>query len=324
MRYDPEFFADEVVLVTGGTGSFGETIVNRLLRTKAREIRVFSRDEQKHVALQRKLAPDSRLKFIVGDCRDEARVREVVRGATLVFHAAAIKHVHLTEMHPKEAVKTNILGAAVVTSEAERAGVKRCVAISTDKAVQPVNVMGMTKALQERIVAMAATPNFVSGCVRYGNVLASNGSVVPFFRDLLQKGIRKLPITHPDMTRFMLTLDEGVDLALFAMMSINPGEIVVYERPAFLVKDLAEVMLQEFGGGEIDVVGIRPGEKLHEVLVSEDEARRCTKRGSFTVIRPYSNEDERFGAGTGALSSEFAPRMSHAEIRTLLKENGML
>jgi len=324
MRYDPNWFAGLTVAVTGGTGSFGELIVRKLLSTQVAQVRVFSRDEQKHVALQRKLGPEDRLKFVVGDVRDVQRLHEVFDGASIVFHAAAIKHVHLTELHPMEAVKTNVIGASNVVNACRTMGVLRCVAISTDKAVQPVNVMGMSKALQERIVSTASGPGFVAGCVRYGNVLGSNGSVVPYFRTLLDSGVTTLPITHPDMTRFMLTLDEGVDMALFAMSSVEAGEIVVLERPSFLVKDLAEVMLEKYGGGNLRDMGIRPGEKLHEILVSEEEGRRVVRRGEFTVVRPYTSENERFGLGVGEVSSEKVRRMTKDELRTMLSDGGFL
>lgn len=319
-----KFFDDRIVFVTGGTGSFGKAIVTRLLQSKVAEVRVFSRDEQKHVALQREFT-DPRLKFMVGDVRDPSRLALAMRGSELVFNAAAIKHVHFTEMHPYEAVLTNIVGAYNVLRAAMDNKVSRLVTISTDKAVQPVNVMGMTKAIQERLItAYSGVGGLKTGCIRYGNVLASNGSVVPFFKSLLEKGERVLPVTDPKMTRYMLTLSEGIDLVLYACSTVEDGETMVMHRPAFRVVDLAEVMLEAYGGGEIRLTGIRPGEKIHETLLSSEEMRRATNDGDFYTVHRYKSENEVFEDVDRELRSDNAKLMTKDELGKLLKAEKLL
>jgi UDP-N-acetylglucosamine 4,6-dehydratase len=314
-----EFFRDRVVLVTGGTGSFGEAILSKLLRRPVAEVRVFSRDEQKHYRMRGKY-DDPRLRCLVGDIRDRDRVREVVRGTDIVFHAAALKHVPLTEEHPYEAVRTNLEGANHVIRACSDFGVERLVAISTDKAVEPVNVMGMTKAIQERLVTSASGGGrLVAGCVRFGNVLASNGSVLPYFQGLLDRGVRVLPLTAVEMTRFMMTLDEGADYALLACRLLEDGEIFVPTIPSFRVIDLAEVLLAATGGGRVEVVGIRPGEKLHETLLSREEACRAEERDGCFIVRRHRPCG---GPGPCAIAeyrSDTARRMSPAEIHSIIK-----
>jgi UDP-N-acetylglucosamine 4,6-dehydratase len=319
-----ESFADRTILITGGTGTFGEVILRRLLSSKARQIRVFGRDEQKHVRLQRAYT-DPRIVFLVGDVRDPARVAQAVRGVDTVFHAAALKHVHFTELHPQEAVRTNIEGAWNVGRACVEAGVRRLVAVSTDKAVQPVNVMGMTKALQERLIcSLSGEGGLKAGCVRYGNVLASNGSVVPYFDSLLRAGERTLPVTDPHMTRFMLTLTQSINLVFYASQMIEAGEIVVADLPAFRIIDLAEVMLEARGGGEVRIVGIRPGEKIHECLISNEEMRRAEKREGYYIIRRYDSPDRHYAAAEGDFSSGNTRLLSRDELREVLRQNEFL
>jgi FlaA1/EpsC-like NDP-sugar epimerase len=321
---DREFYQDRVVLVTGGTGSFGERLLGQLLQRPVGEVRVFSRDEQKHFALRGRY-DDPRLKCIVGDVRDDDRVREAVRGADFVLHAAAIKHVPLTEEHPYEAVRTNLEGANRVLRACVDFGVERVVAISSDKAVQPVNVMGMTKAIQERLVTSASGAGRLrAGCVRFGNVLASNGSVLPLYKGLLDRGVRSLPVTAVEMTRFIMTLDEGAEYALRACRLLEGGEVVVPALPAFRVVDLAEVLLAAYGGGRIEVIGIRPGEKLHENLISPEEVGRTEAWGGYFVVRRQRPCTD---SGTGEVSeyrSDTARRMSRAEIWSLLHSTGAI
>jgi FlaA1/EpsC-like NDP-sugar epimerase len=319
-----EQFRDAVVLVTGGTGSFGQAILRRLLSTPVREVRVFSRDEQKHVALHRQ-CEDNRVKFLVGDVRDPARLLQAARGASIVFHAAALKHVHFTEMHPYEAVRTNVEGAQNVIRACQEAGVRSLIAVSTDKAVQPVNVMGMTKAIQERLISAASADGTLrTGCVRYGNVLASNGSVAPYFRSLLRDGARVLPVTDERMTRFMLTLGDGIDLVLYAAKAASDGEIIVADLPAFRVIDLAEVMLEAHGGGRVQIAGIRPGEKLHESLISNEEMRRTERHEGYFVVRRHSNDNCQYSPVDGEYSSGSTRLMSREELRQVLIQEQLI
>jgi UDP-N-acetylglucosamine 4,6-dehydratase len=318
------------ILVTGGTGSFGHTLVDLCLRSsEAKEIVVYSRDEQKHVALRRQ-QPDRRLKLFLGDVRDLDRLRLAMRGVDLVFNAAAIKHVPLTEEHPMEAVGTNVVGAHNVCQAALEAGVQGLVSLSTDKAVEPVNVMGMTKAVQERIVASYAGHGMRVSVVRYGNVLASNGSVVPYFLQLLAGGAARIPVTDRRMTRFVLTLDQSVHLVLHALSRGADGEIYVLGLPAFKIWDVAEVLAEAASGPGrsvgVEEVGIRPGEKLHESLVSSEEMRRASNEGSFWRIERYHSGDERYTPAQEerSLTSDRAPQMSKQEIVTLLSEQRLL
>ena len=314
------------ILITGGTGSFGKTLVGLCLsQSAAREIMVFSRDEQKHVALRREFS-DPRLRLFVGDVRDLERVRQAMRGVELVFHAAAIKHVPLTEEHPFEAVQTNVLGCQNVLTAALEAGVEAVVTLSTDKAVEPVNVMGMSMALQERLTASFARKGTRVSIVRYGNVLASNGSVVPFFLQLVRRGESVLPVTDRRMTRFVLTLDESVGLVLHALSHGANGEIYVLDLPAFRIWDVAEVMAEATERVRVEEVGIRPGEKLHESLISAEEMRRATRQGPFWSIARYVSGEERFRPSQDEvpLRSDGVRQLQKDEIRSLLRAQGLL
>ncbi len=318
------------VLVTGGTGSFGRTLVELCLQqSEAREIVVFSRDEQKHVALRRELA-DDRLRLFVGDIRDVERLRLAMRGIDLVFNAAAIKHVPLTEQHPMEAVQTNILGCYNVCQTALEAGVEALVSLSTDKAVEPVNVMGMTKALHERVVASFAGQGLRVAIVRYGNVLASNGSVVPYFAQLINSGASELPVTDRRMTRFCLTLEESVHLVLHALTQGEDGSTYVLDLPAFRIWELAEVMAETGSWPDhlvrVRETGIRPGEKLHESLISAEEMRRTTREGAVFRIARYRSGDEKFAPARPekSLASDAVRLMTKPEIADLLSANGLL
>jgi len=325
-----EGLREKRVLVTGGTGSFGRTLVELCLKhSQAREIVVFSRDEQKHVAVRREFA-DGRLKLFVGDIRDVERLRLAMRGIDLVFNAAAIKHVPLTEQHPMEAVQTNILGCHNVCQAALEAGVEALVSLSTDKAVEPVNVMGMTKALHERVVASFAGQGMRVAIVRYGNVLASNGSVVPYFAQLIQSGALELPVTDRRMTRFCLSLQESVQLVLHALTRGEDGGTYVLDLPAFRIWDLAEVMAESGSRPDRPVrvreSGIRPGEKLHESLISTEEMRRATREGSVFRIARYRSGDETFAPARQekALTSDTVRLMTKPEIADLLRNNDLL
>jgi UDP-N-acetylglucosamine 4,6-dehydratase/5-epimerase len=254
------------ILVTGGTGSFGNRVAAHLLRQNPAQIRIYSRDEKKQWEMARQFPG---FRYIIGDVRDPGRLKEAMRGVDMVFHAAALKQVPSCEDYPWEAVKTNIAGSQNVCEAAIGAGVKRVVALSTDKAVKPVNAMGMSKAMMEKIVCsqnLFESPTVFS-CVRYGNVMGSRGSVIPLFRQLIDEG-KPLTITVPHMTRFMLTLDQSVDLVLHALTAAQGGEIFVRKAPA------------------CTVVGIRPGEKIHEVLVNEYEMLRMTEDSAYYTIHP--------------------------------------
>ena len=277
--------------VTGGTGSFGQFIVRRLLDVGAEEIRVMSRDEKKHYDMRHHYGNEPKLKFITGDIRDERRVRESMAGCQVVFQAAALKHVYNCEEHPYEAVMTNVIGTENVVSAALDLKVERLVTVSTDKAVKPVNVMGMTKAIQERLVIAAnrAARNdgtTVACCVRYGNVMSSRGSAIPFFRELAAAR-KPITITHPEMTRFLLTLNDAIDLVMYAVENMTGGETFIKKAPAVRIMDLARVIAKQIGAPfEAVIIGMLPGEKVHEILISEEELHRASDLGSYYVVRP--------------------------------------
>jgi UDP-N-acetylglucosamine 4,6-dehydratase/5-epimerase len=277
-----------VILITGGTGSFGNRVARHLLKQKPAQIRIFSRDEKKQWEMQR-VFPQFR--YLVGDVRDAGRLAEAMEGVDYVFHAAALKQVPACESYPFEAVKTNIIGSQNVCEVARHSGVRCMVSLSTDKAVKPVNAMGISKAMMEKIVC---SQNEFGGqttfcCVRYGNVMGSRGSVIPLFRDQILKDV-PLTLTVPGMTRFMMTLDQSVDLVLHAMTQALGGEIFIRKAPACTVQALAEAMRLKFSprGARhpIKVVGIRPGEKLHEVLVNEYEMQRVKEGADYYAIYP--------------------------------------
>lgn len=299
-------FADKCVLVTGGTGSFGNFIVHRLLDLGVGEVRVLSRDEKKQYDMRVFYGSRSDLRLLIGDIRDERSVFSAVAGADIVIHASALKQVPTCESFPMQAVQTNVLGAENLVAAAMRHRVERVVAISTDKAVKPVNVMGMTKALQERIVLSGngspANRGTRFAVVRYGNVLRSRGSVVPFFRRQLQQGER-LTVTDERMTRFLLTLDDAIDLVLHATESAEGGELFVRKAPAARILDIAEVLSEESGRPlEYDVIGTLPGEKIDEILVSEEEILRTEDQGAYYRIHPWSE------AGFTDLEREYSSR----------------
>jgi UDP-N-acetylglucosamine 4,6-dehydratase/5-epimerase len=282
------------VLVTGGTGSFGNFIVHRLLDLGVREVRVLSRDEKKQYDMRVFYGSRQDLSLVIGDIRDARVVDEVMAGIEVVIQAAALKQVPTCERFPMEAVKTNIEGARNVAEAALRHDVQAVVAISTDKAVKPVNVMGMTKAIQERIFLRAnespAAARTRFAVVRYGNVLRSRGSVVPFFRSQLAQG-RRLTITDTRMTRFLLTLDNAIDLVLFAAEVASGGEVFVRKAPSARVVDIAQV-LSDDAGVELDyeLIGVLPGEKIDEILVSEEELGRTEDLGDYYRIHPPGGE----------------------------------
>jgi UDP-N-acetylglucosamine 4,6-dehydratase/5-epimerase len=319
-----------VVLVTGGTGSFGQAFVRHLLDgADPSKVIVFSRDEQKHYVMQAALQ-DKRLRFFVGDIRDRDRLMRALSGVDIVVHAAAMKHVPIAEYNPIEAIRTNIDGAANLIDAALERGVSRLVALSTDKAVSPVNLYGATKLCMEKLLVAA---NSYAGAsktrfdlVRYGNVVGSKGSVVPLFRELRNKG--KLTLTDPSMTRFWIGMDRAVDLVLLALKDGRGGEVFIPKLPACRVDVLAEAIAP---GVERQIVGIRPGEKIHETLITADEARNVVEYAQHFVIEPSfpwwggaQRSDGKPVAPGFQYSSDVTHQLSVEEVRALLARLGML
>ena len=281
-------FSGAVLLITGGTGSFGNAILRRFLDSDLREIRIFSRDEKKQDDM-RKRFNSVKLKFYIGDVRDSQSVLNAVRGVDYIFHAAALKQVPSCEFHPLEAVKTNVLGTENVLEAAIQCGVKRVVCLSTDKAVYPINAMGISKAMMEKVaVAKSRSSNdTVINVTRYGNVMASRGSVIPLFVDQIRAG-QAITITDPSMTRFMMTLDDAVDLVLYAFQHGKPGEIFVQKAPAATIEVLAEALTGLMGKPEheVRVIGTRHGEKRYEALLSREEMAAAEDLGHYYRVPP--------------------------------------
>ncbi|MEY8579105.1 polysaccharide biosynthesis protein [Corynebacteriaceae bacterium 6-324] len=278
-------FDNSVVTITGGTGSFGSTMAVNLLEKGVRQINIFSRDEAKQDEMRRRFN-DERLRFFIGDVRDVDSVAPAVRGADYVFHAAALKQVPSCEFFPQQAVKTNVVGSDNVIKAAAEAGVKSLVCLSTDKAVYPVNAMGMSKALMEK-TAQAFARNFPDSdmtvsVTRYGNVMYSRGSVIPMFVNQLKSG-QALTLTDPEMTRFLMSLAESVDLVEYAFLNANPGDIYVKKAPGATVEVLARAVASLLGQDdpEIKVIGARHGEKMHEALLSSEEIAKAVDEGDF-------------------------------------------
>lgn len=281
-------FKDKVLLITGGTGSFGNAVLRRLLDTTISEIRIFSRDEKKQDELRKKYN-HSKVKFYIGDVRDYQSVLNAVRGVDFIFHAAALKQVPSCEFYPLEAVKTNILGTENVLEAALSSNVKRVVVLSTDKAVYPINAMGTSKAMMEKVaVAKSRSSNdTVINVTRYGNVMCSRGSVIPLFVEQI-KSKQSITITDPEMTRFMMTLDDAVDLVFYAFDHGKQGEIFVQKSPAATIRTLAQALKDLMGNPshEVQVIGTRHGEKLYEVLLSREEMVAAEDIGRYYRVPP--------------------------------------
>jgi UDP-glucose 4-epimerase len=281
-------FYKEVLLITGGTGSFGNAVLRRLLDSGLREIRILSRDEKKQDDM-RKRYNSPKLKFYIGDVRDPQSVMNAVRGVDYIFHAAALKQVPSCEFHPLEAVKTNVIGTENVLEAAIQCGVKRVVVLSTDKAVYPINAMGISKAMMEKVAVAKSrsSAETIINVTRYGTVMASRGSVIPLFIEQIRAG-RPITITDPSMTRFMMTLDDAVDLVLFAFKSGKPGEIFVQKAPAATIEVLANALtiLLDKPEHEICVIGTRHGEKLYEALLSREEMVAAEDLGDYYCVPP--------------------------------------
>ena len=281
-------FNSKTLLITGGTGSFGNAVLKRFLDTDIGEIRIFSRDEKKQDDMRKKFNSD-KLKFYLGDVRDENSIAAAMRGVDFVFHAAALKQVPSCEFHPMQAVRTNVLGTENVLNCAINAGVKRVVCLSTDKAVYPINAMGISKAMMEKVMVAASRNLEGTGTVicgtRYGNVMASRGSVIPLFVQQVQQD-RTITITEPSMTRFMMTLADAVDLVLYAFEHGNNGDIFVQKAPAATVETLTKAILKVMNKPEhqVSVIGSRHGEKLYESLLSKEERACAEDMGDYFRI----------------------------------------
>lgn len=326
-----DMFHDKVLMITGGTGSFGNAVVRRFLQSGVREIRLFSRDEKKQEDM-RLAFRNSKLRFYIGDVREYSSVAAAMRGVDYVFHAAALKQVPSCEFYPMEAVRTNIIGAENVLSAALEAGVRRVIVLSTDKAVYPINAMGMSKAMMEKLaIAKSRGLNETDTTIcatRYGNVMASRGSVIPLFVQQLKAGA-PLTVTDPSMTRFLMSLEDSVDLVLHAYEHGGQGDLFIQKAPASTIADLAEALKELFDKpkAEIRVIGTRHGEKLYECLVSREEMARSDDLGPYFRVRADGrdlNYNKYFTTGELEVSqsddytSHNTVRLSIPEIKNLL------
>ena len=293
-----EVLDNKNILLTGGTGSFGHQMVKELMPYNPNIIRIFSRDEDKQHSMKMELVDEpiyDKIEFIIGDVRDYDRIYDVTKNIDIIFHAAALKQVPSVESYPYEAVKTNIVGAHNLTHAAISQKVANVIAISTDKAVKPVNAMGMTKALQEKIILSNDLNQNETKfcCVRYGNVLGSRGSVIPLWNSKIEKK-EPLPITHHDMTRFLLTLNQAIDLVFYSLKYGKGGEIFVKKAPGAKMVNLAKAYAELKSGKKdypLEYVGIRPGEKIHEILVSSEEMRHTQEKEEHFVINHEKDND---------------------------------
>lgn len=323
-------FDDSVLMITGGTGSFGQTVLNRFLNIGVREIRVFSRDEKKQEDLRIALNND-KLKFHIGDVRDLGSLRAAMKGVNYVFHAAALKQVPSCEFYPMEAVKTNVIGTENVLKTATECGVQRVVVLSTDKAVYPINAMGISKAMAEKVMVASARAQgrgeTVFCATRYGNVMASRGSVIPLFVSQIKSG-NPITVTDPNMTRFLMSLEDSVDLVLYALQHGQQGDIFVQKAPASTVADLALALKELFGSdAAIKTIGTRHGEKLYESLISREEMAHAKEMDNYYRISADNrdlNYAKYFSEGDQDISllddytSHNTRRLNVAQIKQLL------
>jgi len=294
-----DILSNKNILITGGTGSFGHQMIKELMPYKPKTVRIFSRDEDKQHSMKMEFEKEAifkKMQFIIGDIRDYDRLYAVTKDVDIIFHAAALKQVPTVESHPYEAVKTNIFGAYNIVKAAVARKVKNVVAISTDKAVKPVNAMGMTKALQEKIVLSddLTKDDTKFCCVRYGNVLGSRGSVIPLWNSKIEEN-KPLPVTHSDMTRFLLTLNQAIDLVFYSLKYGNGGEIFVKKAPGAKMVNLATAYAELKTGDKnypLEYVGIRAGEKINEILVSEEEMRHTQEKKDHFVIKREKEFDK--------------------------------
>lgn len=324
-------FKEKILLITGGTGSFGNAVLRRFLDTDIKEIRIFSRDEKKQDDM-RKRYNNSKLKFYIGDVRDINSIKDAMRHVDYVFHAAALKQVPSCEFYPMQAVKTNVVGTENVLNTAIEAGVERVICLSTDKAAYPINAMGISKAMMEK-VAIAKGRNLGENettiCVtRYGNVMASRGSVIPLFIDQIRSG-KAMTITNPEMTRFMMSLDQAVELVLFAFKNGKNGDLFVQKSPASTVENLAVTLKNMLGkpNHEIKIIGTRHGEKVYEVLMTKEEAARSEDMGGYFRVaaddrdlnyNKYFKDGEKILTEAEEYHSHNTHRLDEKEMREML------
>jgi UDP-N-acetylglucosamine 4,6-dehydratase/5-epimerase len=323
-------FSNSTLLITGGTGSFGNAVLNRFLETKITEIRIFSRDELKQDNMRQTYA-DSRIKYYLGDVRDYSAIERSLEGVDIVFHAAALKQVPSSEFFPMEAARTNIFGTENVLNASIKAGVKKVICLSTDKAVYPINAMGISKAMMEKVYISKSrvTDKTQFMGTRYGNVMASRGSVIPLFVSQI-KNKTPITITNPEMTRYMMSLENAVDLVQYAFDHGKSGDLFVKKAPAATILDLAEVLLEIFGSSnKIQIIGTRHGEKLFESLLTDEECLVAEDLGDYYRVRPDDrdlNYGKYFTKGISSdptrehYNSHNSQRLTRAELKTLLLE----
>ena len=322
-------FKNKILLISGGTGSFGGAVLKRFLTTDIKEIRIFSRDELKQDDM-RKFYNNDKLKFYIGDVRDKNSIDDAMRGVDYVFHAAALKQVPSCEFYPMQAVKTNVIGTENLLNSAIAAGVKKVIALSTDKAVYPINAMGISKAMMERVIVAKGrnVKDTMIACTRYGNVMASRGSVIPLFIDQVENG-KPITITDPNMTRFMMSLDDAVDLVLFAFENGKSGDIFVQKAPAATVEILAHTMRKILGvpDHEIKTIGTRHGEKLYETLLTKEEMVKAIDMEKYYRIpadtrdlnyNQFFEEGEEVVTEVGEYHSHNTHRLNEDELTELL------
>jgi len=324
-------FKNKVLLISGGTGSFGNAVLRRFLTTGIKEIRIFSRDELKQDDMRKRYNND-KLKFYLGDVRDKNSIDDAMRGVDFVFHAAALKQVPSCEFYPMQAVKTNVIGTENLLNSAISAGVKKVIALSTDKAVYPINAMGISKAMMERVIVAKGrnVKDTMIACTRYGNVMASRGSVIPLFIDQVKNG-KPITITDPNMTRYMMSLDNAVDLVLFAFINGKSGDIFVQKAPAATVELLAYTMRKILGvpNHEIRTIGTRHGEKLYETLLTKEEMVKAIDMEKYYRIpadkrdlnySKFYEEGEEVVTEAGEYHSHNTHRLNEEELTGLLLE----
>jgi UDP-glucose 4-epimerase len=323
-------FKNKILMITGGTGSFGSTVVKRFLDSDIREIRIFSRDEKKQEDMRISLN-NSKLKFYIGDVRNYDSINEALNGVDYIFHAAALKQVPSCEFYPLEAVRTNVLGTENVLNAAINNNVSRVVVLSTDKAVYPINAMGISKAMMEKLVIakarMHSASNTILCATRYGNVMASRGSVIPLFVNLI-KSKKELTVTDPNMTRFLMSLEDSVDLVLHAFENANQGDIFVQKAPASTIEDLAKALKTIFkSDAKIIIIGTRHGEKLYESLLSREEMSKSEDMKNYYRVpmdsrnlnyNKYFIEGETNVSGFESYTSHNTDRLNENEVKSLL------